>query len=367
MLIRKLQKNITDYVRLYGDKTFKERELNEVDSLVLSELAYLQFGGLVRFEKPQKTLIGLRKFREELVFDTLLPKSNRKLLSAAFKSARFKDIKIGYFKEYNNKQRQVRFAAVTFKLYDGLHYVAFRGTDVTLLAWKEDFNMAFSRKIPSQGLAEKYLEQVAEKIEGKLIVGGHSKGGNLAEYSAVHAKNSIRSRIIAVYNHDGPGFHDSIFTRPEYIELSTRIYKTVPHDSLIGVLLCHTEDYKVVPSRSVLIGQHNPFAWEVEGENSFAELPETTVNSKRTDKVLRDWIDEMDEPTRRKFVNAMYSVVEGSGATSVPEFKRGLFKKIRGMREAYEALPVASKVLVKMHGVKLLRIWLRNARKQMDS
>ncbi len=355
--------NIIRYVQKFGDRSFAERPLNEVDSLIFSELSYLNFTGIVRYAPPKQTLGELAdSVCDKLIFETLLPESNKKLLKAVSSSVRFRDVLVGYFHEHNDTAREIRFAAVTF-LWEGGAYVAFRGTDVTLLGWKEDFNMAFRTSIPSQGLAAEYLDDIARKTEGPLYAGGHSKGGNLVVYAAVHAPKEVKERLVCVYNHDGPGFRESIFESPEFLEIADRVQKTVPHDSLIGILLFHGDDYKVVVSRSVLIGQHNPFAWEVKDENGFTELPETTQNSKHTDLALRDWISAMNDADRRLFVNALFKIIEGSGAATVPEFKTGFFKKLRGMKRAYKALPPKEKTMVRSGGKKLLKIWFRSLRK----
>ena len=353
--------NIIQYVQKYGNRTFAERPLNEVDSLIFSELSYLNFTGIVRYAPPKQTLGELCTLSDKLIFDTLLPESNKKLLGAIAESPRFQNVSVGYFHEHNDEKREIRFAAVTF-LWEGGAYVAFRGTDVTLLGWKEDFNMAFRESIPSQDMALDYLLDIAGKESCPLYAGGHSKGGNLVLYAAVHAPEEVQKRLLSVFNHDGPGFRESIFDTPEYLRIAERVQKTVPHDSLIGILLFH-DRYKVVESRSVLIGQHNPFAWGVESENAFRELPETTKNSKHTDIALRDWIAAMNDADRRLFVNALFKIIEGSGAKKVPEFKQGFFKKLRGMKKAYKALPEKERRMIGTGGKKLLKTWFRALRK----
>ena len=356
--------NIVQYVKKFGGETFSERPLNEVDSLIFSELSYLNFTGVVRYAVSAHTLGELAETcAEQLVSDTLMPKSNARLLGAILTSKRFKDVSVGYFHEHNDERREIRFAAVTF-FWEGGCYVCFRGTDVTLLGWKEDFNMAFRASIPSQKLAADYLLDIAEKTDAPLYAGGHSKGGNLVLYAAVNAPEEVQDRLVAIYNHDGPGFRESIFESKEYLRIADRVHKTVPHDSLIGILLFHSDNYKVVVSRSVLIGQHNPFAWGVENESGFTELPETTKGSKHTDIALRDWISAMNDADRRLFVNALFKIIEGSGATKVPEFTHGFLRKLRGMKKAYKALSEREKTMIQTGGKKLLKLWFRSLRKK---
>ncbi len=359
--------NIIEYVRAFGDDPFKARPFGEVDSLVLSELVYFNFTGILNEDAPRKTIAELKPFAEKLIENTLLPKNNARLIDALAQSARFSSIRLGYFKEYNDEAAEVRFAALTCILPDGTAYIAYRGTDITLLGWKEDFNMAFRRKIPSQTIAVEYLNAVTERETGKLIVGGHSKGGNLAVYAAVYAMPRVADALVAVYDHDGPGFQESIFETAEYRRVADRIFKTVPQDSLVGILLFHSQNYRVVLSKSVLIGQHNPFAWAVADDGTFVELPKTTAGSRRLDRTLQDWGETIDDATRRKLVEALYTVILGSGATTVPEFRKGFFKKVRGMKRAFRSLPEESRLLLKKQGKDLVRVWVHAARKQRES
>ncbi len=358
--------NITEYIENCGGTTFGERPVNQIDALIFSELTYLNYTGVVGWGKPAHTLQSLAEHADELTVDNLLPKSNRRLLEAAAASERFKDVKVGYFSERNDETKEIRYASVTFVLPDGAAFVAFRGTDITILGWKEDFNMAFRRKIPSQELAVDYLNKIAAETEGGLYVCGHSKGGNLAVYASVFCDPSVRSRIIAVYNNDGPGFHDSIFELGEYKEIEDRIYKTLPHDSLIGILLFHTQNYKVVRSKSVLIGQHNPFAWSVEDENSFEELPDITANAKIFDNTFYEFIGGMEEDDRRKFVDALFTVIGASGAKTIFDFKDKPFGKLHKMRMAFTELSDESKKLVLTGGKQLLKLWFRSIKDYSD-
>ncbi len=353
--------NIIGYVQTYGDTPFSERPLNEVDSLVFSELSYLNYSGIVRYTSPKFKLgeLSSEEYISRLTEDTFFPKSNRKLLEAVALSRRFGGVKVGYFRERNDESREIRFAAMTF-FWEGGAYVCYRGTDVTILGWKEDFNMAFRTRIPSQKIAEEYLLDVASKTDVPLVVGGHSKGGNLTLYACINAPAEVRERITDIYNHDGPGFRESVFETEGYKAIADRVHKTIPHDSLIGILLHHSDSYKVVLSRSVLIGQHNAFAWGVEDEKSFTELPETTGNSKLMDTTLRNWIDGMNDSERRKFVNALFTVIEGSGAKKVPEFTTDGLRKLRGMREAFRSLPDDEKEMMRTGGKDLMKIWVRS-------
>lgn len=346
--------NIIRYVKK-NKASFDEIPFDEADSLVLCQLSYLCFTRTFA-GKPAKTLQQLAEM-PDITKDTLLPESNVKLLKAVGTSPRFSKIKLGLFRERNSVKRETRFAAVTFQIGRDLHYVAYRGTDITLIGWKEDFNMATLDAIPSQKLAANYLDTVAAAVNGDLILGGHSKGGNLAVYAGFFADEQTKKRIVAIYDHDGPGFREDIFDDTRYVQIASRIRKTVPHDSIIGMLLNVSEHYEVVESRAVSIMQHNPFAWEI-GENCrFKKLPETTRNSVTTNMAMTNWIAGMDDATKKKFVTAMFAVILGSGAQTVPELLSRPLSKIKKMKKAFETLDEESKKLLSGNGKELITLW----------
>lgn len=349
--------DIVKYVQKY-QKDFSDCKFNEVDSLILCELSYLNFTRTVA-GRPRKTLAQLiAEESESLLIDTLLPKKNARLLKVLQTSKRFADVKVGYFRQRNNRT-SMRFAAVTFVLPNGTVYVAFRGTDITLIGWKEDFDMSFCKTVPSQPLSQKYLCYVASQLDGDIIVGGHSKGGNLSVYASAYAPQEVQRRIIDVYDHDGPGFYDDIYGESGYLAVSDRMHKTVPHDSIVGMLLAVNDNYRVVDCRSVSIAQHDPFNWNVTDDGGFVILPKTTDTSAITDEAMHKWLDAMDMPTRREFVKAIFHVICGSGATTVPELPKHPAQRIKGMKAAYAELPEKYRKLLAGGGKELISQWFK--------
>ena len=258
------------------------------------QLAYLNFPR--KFcGAPKRTLSRLVE-ANGLAEGTFYVKSNNKLIAAVAASPRFGDVRVGFFRQRNSDKRVVRFAAVTFLLPDDSVYVAFRGTDTTVLGWKEDFYMSFLKVIPSHILAQNYLQTVGSTLSGRLYVGGHSKGGNLAEYSACMASPQIQQRIEMVFNHDGPGFVDSIYHTEQYLCIAERVNKTIPRDSMVGLLLNTRQDYQVVDSTSLLLLQHNPFTWKILQDGSFKRLNGLSYVSQVFDETLTEWIFGMDNP-----------------------------------------------------------------------
>lgn len=348
--------NIVGYVGK-NNKDFSQCPFNEADSLVLSQLAYLAYPRKYAYA-PEISLSQLAAETDELIRDTYYPKSNVKLIKAVAASPRFGEVKAGFFRRRNSDEKVLRFAAVTFVLPDGSVYLAYRGTDTTVLGWKEDFYMSFLSRIPSHFLAEEYLAEVAAKVNGALILGGHSKGGNLAVDAAVNCDEAVKARIAAVYDHDGPGFKDSIYGSDEYLAIKSRIRKTIPRDSMVGVILNTTSDYEVVDCNSLLLLQHDPFAWKVLPDGSFKKLVKTSYSSRVFDATLTDWINGMDLPSRRKLVQAIFEVLEGCGCDKITDIPKNLLPSMRGMYRSYKNLDDEGKALMSGGGKRLLKLWL---------
>ncbi|MEG0504309.1 MAG: Mbeg1-like protein, partial [Raoultibacter sp.] len=226
-----------------------------------------------------------------------------------------------------------QFAAMTFIQKRDFAYVGFRGTDSSLTGWKEDFNMAFSWPIPSQEQAEHYLNAVAMHLPKALMVGGHSKGGNLAVFAAVKAQPRVQDRIVHVYNHDGPGFKPAAFTPDDFTTVRDRITKTVPVDSIVGMLMESRGDYHVVESTAKGIMQHDPFSWQVDGTD-FVYAAAISDNAKFTDKVLSEWLGHFSDDELAVIVDAIFTAVEASGAEDATDIMSGGAKTVALLTEA---------------------------------
>ncbi len=208
-------KTVIDYLKEYGEYTFEEKPLNDVDSLILSQFSYINFDGLVHGAADKEQMVTMKELidsadYEHLYADERYRKDNTALFQTMYHSRRFQSIRIGYYVNRVDLDKETQFSAVTIRLSDGKFYMAFRGTDESIVGWKEDFNLAFSKPVPGQIMSVEYLEQAAGMTDGGFYVGGHSKGGNLAVYSAMNCKKEVRDRIITIFDHDGPGFRAEV-------------------------------------------------------------------------------------------------------------------------------------------------------------
>ena len=229
--------NILDYLDWRGDLQISERGFNEVDNLLLAELCYLDFGGIVPpgFDAPVPLQEAMRRYdvlREHESMGVLVPDQIPELGRCMAASARFSGLLLCGYENKIDDETQTQFSALTLLLPDGTAYVAFRGTDDTIVGWKEDFNLAFLPVVPAQRMAVQYLQAAAAVFsERPLRVGGHSKGGNLAVYSAVFCSEAVQNQLMQVYNNDGPGFRTSLLPLPEHKRVAGRIVTIIPESS----------------------------------------------------------------------------------------------------------------------------------------
>jgi len=332
---------ILDYLREYGDVPFAERPMTDVDSLILCQLAYLKFDGLVPDIWSNQRSVTLREIAEhehadDLFADERYEAKNRALFSGMLSGRRFAELRLNCYINIVEKKYETQFAAVTYLLGDGTMYVAFRGTDETIVGWKEDFNMAFLSPVPGQELSVKYLNMVTGKLRNPFYIGGHSKGGNLAVYSSMKCAPCVQNRILRIYSMDGPGFRRETMEACGYERIAERVVKLMPHSSLIGMLFEQDYHYRVVESRSFGMGQHDPYNWIVR-DGDFVYEDDVRESVREMDGTLNEWILTLNEEQIRTFVETLYRVVSASQAddliTLTADWHRSMNAMIAAMQE----------------------------------
>lgn len=319
---------IIDYIKEYGDCSFSEKPFHEVDSLALCQLSYLKFDGMVADVRSYEPWVTLQEVMERPDSDRVFvedwyEKSNRALVQAMLSGKRFRTLRMNCYVNLVEKEWETQFSAITFMMGDGTVFVAFRGTDETIVGWKEDFNMAFTHPVPGQRYSVKYLNMVTGRLHGPIYVGGHSKGGNFAVYSAMKCVPAAAKNIVKVYSMDGPGFRPEILEAEEYERVKEKMVKLVPHSSLIGMLFEQDTHYQVVESKSYGIGQHNPYTWLVKN-GEFVKVNDVYTGRRRRNRTLNEWILSFDEKQLRTFVDTLYQAVSAAEAEDLPGFAANL-------------------------------------------
>lgn len=357
--------NITDYLLWRGDLSFKQSPFNEVDNLILSELAYLEIDKKLS-SSPITIQMAindyLKRYNEkEIQRKFTLSKNPIPFFKALASSKRFGSLLITSYVNKISKKEEKQFSAMIIHLNWNTIYVSFKGTDNTLVGWKEDLNMSFLPIVPSQQEAVNYLNQNVSFKHRHIYLGGHSKGGNLAVYSAVNCKKKIQKRIKKVYNNDGPGFGEDFISETSYLKVVPKIVTILPETSIIGMLLTQKNEYKVIKSNSIGIWQHDSLTWQVEG-NHFITIEEVDETSSKIKKMITDWLQNVDKKKREVFINTLFSILVNNKMNTVEDISKLKLRKIPGLVKEITKLDEETRKNV----IETLKELMREANKNFD-
>lgn len=331
--------NMVDYLRWRGDVPFSADPLNTVDALILAELSYMPFEGIV--PGTREGAVPLREAAEAVLAGPAaetLKEDKISLLQALADAPRIGEIPAAAFTEQSDAANELQFAAVSFRLPGPVWFAAFRGTDGTLVGWKEDFNMAFLYRTPGQLRAAAYLEKHFLHASVPVMAGGHSKGGNFAVSAAVFCSEAMRRNIMRVYTFDGPGFREEVTQVPAYREILPRIVSILPEGSIIGLLLENDVPPQFVQSTGKGVWQHDPFTWQIE-RNRLIPCPELRRSSTLLDSTLTNWLLQLSDEERESFVDGLYNIATAPEQPTLHELGENKMKSAAAFLKAAVTLP----------------------------
>ena len=338
--------NIFDYIKWRGDLSLSKDKFNEIDNLILARFSYFPFDEIIK-ENEVVTIKELNERFQEKDIDKLpiFWEDDVNLFPAMGQSKRFGEMQVTKYENKISAEQEKQFSAITVIMPDDTIYVSYRGTDNTVIGWKEDLNMTFKSHIPSQIEAVKYLEEVASQYSNKLRVGGHSKGGNLAVYASIFANQEVRNRIINIYNNDGPGFNDEIIKMQEYKEMIEKVNTYIPQDSIFGRLLNHEEKYTVVKSTERGVMQHDLYSWQLLGKQ-FVYLKEVTNGSKFIDKSIKDWLEQIEIEKREQVIDIIFQIINQTEAETLSDIKTHWFLNAKTLLNSYKHVDAENKRMI---------------------
>lgn len=327
--------NIMDYISWRGDLTFAQSPFNEVDNLILACFSYVNLDRipavtrqkgieLKKLVKEFKKLHTIKELEADKSFIRLAPF----MMFEMAKSVRFGNCVIRNYVNEIVTEAEQQFSAVEIVLDDGTSYISFRGTDDTIIGWKEDFNLS-TGVVPAQERAVEYMQRISDKAYGMLRVGGHSKGGNLAIYGSVMCK-SAHDKILEIYSNDGPGFSKEFQESPETAEMMPKIIRIIPEYSIIGTLLEHEKQPIIVASTSRGLLQHDGFSWEVQGPG-LVRRDSLNKTALRFIEILHKWIDGMDTEQKRLLIEDLFATLQASGYENLSGVQSGGLKSLAAM------------------------------------
>lgn len=352
--------NILDYLDWRGDLTFDQAPFNEVDNLLLSQLVYVDLAGIVpgpeskeKIRVAEASRIFFATHDEQKILEKIsMTKTAMYVLKKMAESERYKDALLGGYVNDISIEEQSQFAVLCVYLGDRSLFVAFSGTDDTIVGWRENFNMGYLDATPGQHKAVDYLNRMVGIGQWKVRVGGHSKGGNLAVYAAVHCRPIIKRKIISVYSNDGPGFSKEMVESEAYQEIIPKIRTIIPESSIVGLLLEHEEEFQVVKSTNVGVGQHDAMSWEVLGTH-FVYTDKVAEQSLLLDETMKTWLVELDATQREIIVDAIFEMLDELNIRTVDDFTHLKFSDLQEANKLRKNLPPETQELLG-HALKLL-------------
>ncbi|MCR4789893.1 MAG: DUF2974 domain-containing protein [Treponemataceae bacterium] len=326
--------NFINYLDWRGDLSFEQSAFNEIDAAIFAQLTYNHYNGIVSDSFDNKKTIEqvAKEFLSSSDFETrkdngpLINADTYKLLLKAGLTRRFKNIQMCNFKDELDTETSMQFSAFTAIMEDGNCVVAYRGTHAEIVGWQEDFNMAFETPVPAQTRAVEYLTQTAKNTRHKIIITGHSKGGNLALYAPAFAPKDVRKKVIKIYNLDGQGFDESIISKPEFSEIEPLVTNLVPQASVVGMIFESIGETKIIlSSQKDILFQHDIFSWQLLG-NSFIKLEERTKESKKIEQLLKNYLSKLTLERRKTVINALFGIFEVSESSTLQDFQANWLK-----------------------------------------
>lgn len=350
--------NMFDYLKWRGDLSFTQSSFNKIDALIFAQLSYTNLEGLVSSDfSKQISLKELSKnYLESDDFEskrnTIYYKRKRTtdLLTAAGNCHRFEKVQICGLKQIIDEEKNEQFSAMVF-LVDGTPFIAFTGTDDTVVGWKEDFLLSCSPNIPSHKDALDYFNAVINHFNVPVMMAGHSKGGNIAVNTAVNCNPESQKMIKAVFNFDGPGFSEAFFNSKAFKNVESRINSVYPVESIVGMIFYHQKNFEITKSGSKSLGQHRAHMWEVCGTD-FVHETEFTQQSKIFHESLNTWVEQVKPKDMAILESNLFQIIDASGAKTITELSHIKIKSLQNMVSAFSKV----KKTQKDHLLKYIKI-----------
>ena len=318
-------KNMLDYIKEFGHVSFEERAFSEIDALVLTELEYLPLEKVVPSDENGENFVTVKEIAEYMqehkqeLFDEnpmMITQERHEVSQVIADAPRFQSLKFFGVVSVWDKDTTKQFAAVTVEVEPSVRLVIFRGTDDTLIGWKEDFLMTYSPLVAAQTDAKEYLAKQASLFDGDLMVSGHSKGGNLAIYAAATQEEDVQLRIVDIFCFDSPGLYRSVLETKGYQNIVPLAMRYIPQDSLVGLMLESEVPYVIVKSNATGAIQHSAMTWEIE-DGQFIKMEKLTKNSQLNDQTFKKWTESVSDEELELFWNVFFELLFSVGIDTV--------------------------------------------------
>lgn len=335
------QTTIYDYLTWRSDLSLTASPWNECDYLLFAILSYVNVRAVehdahTRVTSPAdlaRSLVALtppdsKTINPAYIRSMIAPA--RRMLERLANAPRYAHVVLRNYTDVCNNAKHVQFCAETWLVPNTFELVCFRGTDMSIAGWKEDFLLGLG-EVPAQTMAREYLAQV---VGGDTLVGnapcehptplpvavlGHSKGGNLAAFAAVSMPQELQRRIAAVYNLDGPGFSPALNVPNPYTVYGGRYQRIVPEFSVVGQLFdTDAAPCCVVKSTAMGLFEHEPLTWCV-GATSFIAARGLHPAATRVAQMHARWERSLVKDAEKQAVDEIFDALYASGKNDITE------------------------------------------------
>ena len=343
--------NIFNYITKYADNTFDEMPFNEVDAVMLSAIAYVDFSKIVNNDNKEVEMgLALEKFINRTDIKKyskkgFLNKDLFRMCKMIKDKIRYRNIMLKNYVYILTKEEQ--FGAITMILPDKTKIIAYEGTDHNLVSWEEDFAMFYKYPVPADVDAIKYAKENISLFDKKVILLGHSKGGHLAMTATAFSPWYIRMKIDTAYNIDGPGFRAKELESRKYKMMEKKLEYIVPDYSFFGMLLRHRKKARVIKSFRKDIYAHSMYNWEVQGTR-FVDEPLSTISRNLSRSIIL-WLEMHNDQEREAIVKDIFDYLRKSGISYIGDAVR--IKYAVNLIKNLDELDDETKMLIK-HFVK---------------
>ena len=361
--------HLIDYLEKVENLTFDQEPLNILDKVCINEIGYLTYEKWLTASDLKKP-INLHDFAKgkelNLDYSFMVTKERVELADAMVRSRRFASLSLSNYRSVLDKEVEKQFAAMIFSLPElGYHQLVFRGTDDSVIGWKEDFQRTYSREIPAHRSAMTFLEDHLPNLSGRIAVSGHSKGGNLALYSAVQSSTALREKIAELLLLDSPGLMKSLLEKPSYQELKAKMTVIRPQDSVVGVMLYWDRPAQLVAAEGIGFAQHNALTWEVDlVANDFAYEDQPTELSQRLEETFQEWIETLPNQELKQVCDLVFDTILDSGIESLDDIGIQALPQIGQMLQEFGNLSDKQKKVLQDGFNQLLWIFWKSGNKK---
>lgn len=363
--------HLIDYLEKVENLTFDQEPLNILDKVCINEIGYLTYEKWLTASDLKKP-INLHDFAEgkELNpdYSFMVTKERVELAEAMVRSRRFASLSLSNYRSVLDKEVEKQFAAMIFSLPElDYHQLVFRGTDDSVIGWKEDFQLTYSREIPAHRSAMTFLEDHLPNLSGRITVSGHSKGGNLALYSAVQSSTALREKISELLLLDSPGLMKSLLEKPSYQELKAKMTVIRPQDSVVGVMLYWDRTAQLVAAEGIGFAQHNALTWEVDlTTNDFVYVDQPTELSQRLEETFQEWIETLPNQELKQVCDLVFDTILDSGIESLDDIGIQALPQLGQMLQEFGNLSDRQKKVLQDGFNQLLWIFWKSGNKKSN-